>query len=49
MNTEKKRNMKTKGGGLSGEKLLADVLYVVTTLCVLWLILQSIASMFMTK
>ena len=46
METEKKRDIKTQGNKLSGEKLLASALYVVTALCILGFIGQSIASMF---
>jgi len=45
MKTEEKREIKTQGNKLSGEKLLAGALYVVTALCILGFIVQSIASM----
>lgn len=46
METEEKRDIKTQGNIISGEKLLAGALYVVTALCILGFIGQSIASMF---
>ena len=46
MNTEEKINMKTQSNKLSGEKLLAGALYIVTALCILGFLGQSIASMF---
>jgi hypothetical protein len=46
METEEKRDIKTQGNKLSVEKLLTDALYVVTALCILGFIGQSIASMF---
>jgi hypothetical protein len=46
MNTEEKGNMKIQGNKLSGEKLLASALYIVTALCILGFLGQSIASMF---
>jgi hypothetical protein len=49
MNTEEKRGMKTQGNKLSGEKLLTGALYVVTTLCILGFIVQSIASIFIAQ
>lgn len=49
METEEKRDIKTQGNKLSGEKLLASALYVVTALCILGFIGQSIASMFIAQ
>jgi hypothetical protein len=49
MNKEIKGNMKTQSGKLSVEKLLAGALYIVTTLCVLGLLGQSIVSMLMAQ
>ena len=46
MATEEKREIKTQGKKLSGEKLLTGALYIVTTLCILGFLGQSIASMF---
>jgi hypothetical protein len=46
MNTEEKGHMKTQGNKISGEKLLTGALYIVTALCILGFLGQSIASMF---
>lgn len=49
MAVEEKREIKTQGNKLSGEKLLTGALYIATVLCILGLIWQSIASMLMAK
>ena len=46
METEEKREIKTQGNKLSSEKLLTGALYIVTALCILGFLGQSIASMF---
>ncbi len=46
MATEDKKDMATQGNKLSGEKLLTGALYIVTALCILGFLGQSIASMF---
>jgi hypothetical protein len=45
MATEEKREIKTQGNKLSGEKLLTGALYIVTALCILGFLGQSIVSM----
>jgi hypothetical protein len=45
MKTEEKREIKAQGNKISGEKLLAGALYIVTALCILGFLGQSIASM----
>jgi len=49
MAAEEKREKKIQNGKLSGEKLLAGALYVVTALCILGFIGQSIASMLIAQ
>jgi hypothetical protein len=49
ISTEEKRGMKTQGNKLSVEKLLTGALYVVTALCILGFIGQSIASMLIVQ
>jgi UPF0716 family protein affecting phage T7 exclusion len=46
METEENREKKLQDGKLSGEKLLTGALYIVTALCILGFLGQSIASMF---
>jgi len=46
METEEKREIKIQGNKISGDKLLASALYIVTALCILGFLGQSIASMF---
>jgi UPF0716 family protein affecting phage T7 exclusion len=46
METEEKREKKLQDGKLSGEKLLTGALYIMTALCILGFIGQSIATMF---
>jgi hypothetical protein len=45
MTVEEKREIKPQGDKISGEKLLASALYIVTALCILGFLGQSIASM----
>jgi hypothetical protein len=49
METEEKKDIKIQGNKLSGEKLLAGALYIVTVVCILGFIGQSIASMFIAQ
>lgn len=49
METEEKREKKLQDGKLSSEKLLASALYILTALCILGFIGQSIASMFIAQ
>ena len=49
MNTEEKGNMKTQGNKLSVEKLLTGALYIVTVLCILGFIGQSVISIFIAQ
>ncbi len=46
METENKREIKTQGNKISGEKLLTGAVYIVTALCILGFLGQSIASVF---
>ena len=46
MAVEEKREIKTPGNKLSGNKLLTGALYVVTALFILGFLGQSIASIF---
>jgi len=49
MKTEESMEIKTQGNKLSGDKLLASALYIVTALCILGFLGQSIASMFIAQ
>jgi hypothetical protein len=44
METKKEKEIKAQGNKISGEKLLAGALYIVTALCILGFLGQSIAS-----
>ena len=46
MATEGKKEIKTQGNKISGEKLLAGALYIVTALCILGFLGQSIVNIF---
>ncbi len=49
MAAEEKREKKLQDGKLSGEKLLTGALYIVTALCILGFLGQSIASMLIAQ
>jgi hypothetical protein len=46
LETEEKREINAQNNKLSGDKLLTGALYIVTALCILGFLGQSIASMF---
>ena len=49
MASEEKREKKLQDSKLSGEKLLTGALYIVTALCILGFLGQSITSMLIAK
>ena len=49
MATEKKNIVKEQASGLTGGKLLTGALYIVTVLCVLGFLWQSIASFLLAE
>ena len=49
METEENREKTLQDGKLSGEKLLTGALYIMTAVCILGFLGQSIASMFIAQ